>query len=273
MAFPSTRPTVRITRSKSTIQSVDCPELHWWFALPRANEDYAFALYDAETQKLARVVTLKPIRVQGFGQRDIVQIDITDNWLADREKAMFPPRMRLLASLDAEKASFLAVTNLSHEDNVIDTIAEGDPDFESQWGTVCRHLEDNGKFESLNDGAWRTTGKDGLVEGTYDVNIGNNCFKCLRVLDYDEDEPFGGELAEAYVECTSGRTVYYREFTGRFYRQSRIENCEPIPGVDLLELHPHNARLVIDGVIYVHCGCTMRAHDTITLAGLGALNL
>lgn len=272
MTFPSTRPTVRITRSKNTIQSVDCPELQWWFVIPRANEHYAFAQYDSETFALDRVVTLSVTETEDSDQNDVVRIDICNDWISAHEKDIFPPRIRVLASLDAENARFLAVTNLSHEGKVIDEIREGDTYFEEEWGTRGRYLVNNGRFEQQHDGSWRTTGRDGLVEGSYDVSIGEHCFECLRVLDYDDDEPFGGELGEAYIDLESGRTVYYREFSGRFYRQARIRQDESRPGVDILALYPNNVQIVIDGELYVHCGCTMRAHDTITLAGLGALD-
>ncbi|MCY4129559.1 MAG: hypothetical protein OXG15_10030 [Gammaproteobacteria bacterium] len=272
MTFPSTRPVVRITTSKNTIQSVDCPELQWWFVVPRANEQYAYAQYDSETLALDRIVTFSATEVESSDQNEVVQIDICNDWSTAREKEIFSPRMRVLATLDAENAKFLAVANLSHDGRVIDEIREGDPYFEEQWGTRGRHLVNNGRFAQQHDGSWRTTGHDGLGEGTYDVTIGDHCFECLRVLDYDENEPFGGELSEAYIERESGRTVYYRQFNGRFYRQASITQDGSQPGIDILAMYPNNARIVIDGELYVHCGCTMRAHDTITLAGLGGFD-
>ena len=273
LTFPSTRPIVRITRSKNTIRSVDCPELQWWFVVPRLQEDYAYAHYDSETLVLDRVVELFPIKSKESNDRQVVRIDVRDNWFTEKEKHVFAPRMRLLASLDSGSARFLAVTNLSNDGNVIDETTQGDPYFEDQWGTRGRYLENNGKFEQQCDGSWRTTDRDGLGVGTYDVTIGDNRFECLRVFDYDPNSPFGGELGEAYVEGTSGRTVFYREYSGRFLRNATIRRNESLPGVDILELYPNNARIVIDGELYVHCGCTMRGHDTITLAGLGAFNL
>lgn len=270
LTFPSTRPVVRITGSKSTIRVVDCPELQWWFVVPRLNEDYAYALYDCETLELTRVVSLAPTRIESSAGANVVKIEVCDNWLTEREKEVFPPRMCLLASLDSKNARFLSVTNLSLEGDVINTTTQDDANFEEEWGTTGRHLESNGHFEQQHDGSWRTTGSGGLGEGTYDVTIGNNRFECLRIFDFDSDEPFGGELAEAYVERSSGRTVYYREFSGRFYRNSSSRKGEALRGVDLLELYPNSAQIVIDGELYIQCGCTMRPYDAITLAGFGA---
>lgn len=270
LTFPSTRPVVRINRSKNTVQVVDCPELQWWFVVPRPNEDYAYALYDCETLELERVVTFAPTKLESSTCTKLVEIEVCDNWITEREKKMFPPRMRLLASIDSENARFLSVTNLSFAGEVINTTSQDDSDFEEEWGTTGRHFENNGHFEQKHDGSWRTTGNGGLGEGTYDVTIGDNRFECMRIFDFDADEPFGGELAEAYVERSSGRTVYYREFSGRFYRNSSSRKGEAQRGVDLLELYPDSAQIVIDGELYVQCGCTMRPYDAITLAGLGA---
>lgn len=82
----------------------------------------------------------------------------------------------------------------------------------------------------------------------------------------------GGELGEAHIERNGGRTVYYREFSGRYFSRARLSEGETLTRIDILEVHPNNARIVIDGEVHVRCGWTMRGSDTITLAGLGAFD-
>lgn len=268
--FPSTKPTISITSSLETVRSVDCPELQWWFAVPREGEEYAFAFYDADTHALDGVCEMKAVAFERNASLDTVEFEVREKWFTERERRMFSPRMSITASLDSTRAMFLSVTQFSHDGTVMEASDQRNPNFMDDWGTTLgRLLEDNGKFQQTHDGSLQTTDRDGAGAGTYDVTIGRNTFRCLRVLDYDPTEPFGGELGEAYVDARSGRTVYYREFSGRYYRQAGIGTGNRQRGVDILEMYPNNTRIVIDGELYVHCGCTMRGHDVIPLAGLG----
>ena len=132
-----------------------------------------------------------------------------------------------------------------------------DEGFEGDWGKGDkRKLYDDGRYQLQADGSYKITDGKGLGAGVYDVTIGENKFCCLRVLDPDLSASEGGELVEAYVE-RGGRTVFFRRYDGRFYR-----------GTDLVQKYLNNIRIVINGVVYVHCDCTGRAHDTITNTSL-----
>jgi hypothetical protein len=135
-----------------------------------------------------------------------------------------------------------------------------DDGFEDQWGTSAnpsRRLYDDGRYRLPPDGSYETTDRAGLGAGTYDVSIGEETFRCLRVLEPDISEPGGGELTEAYVE-RGGRTVFHRRYDGRSYR-----------GGDLLRQYPDHPRIIIDSNLFVQCDCTGKAHDDITEASLG----
>lgn len=89
--------------------------------------------------------------------------------------------------------------------------------FEANWGTgENRRLYDDGKYQRHPDGSYvRITDRQGLGAGTYDVTIGSEIFRCLRVLDViSSPANEGGELIEAFVE-SGERTVLVRQYLGR----------------------------------------------------------
>ena len=56
--FPLTRPDVTILESSEKIDEIDCPELQWWFAIPRLGEHCLWALYESDTLELTGVVEI-----------------------------------------------------------------------------------------------------------------------------------------------------------------------------------------------------------------------
>lgn len=244
--FPPTRPAVTIVKSSERINAVDCPELQWWFAVPRLGERYVWATYDAETLRLAAVTELTsttPATVQDISCVEIRVKEWTRNdWPAGPEW--------FYAVLDEEHTRWLSVAWMEAGKKVSYTL--GDEGFEGQWGELTqRRIVDDGRYQLQPDGAYRLTDKQGLGAGTYDVTIGERTFTCLRVLDVDISEPHGGELAEVFIE-SGGRTVFFRRYDGQHLR-----------GHDLVKKFPHNRRIVINDTTYVHADCTGWAHDTV----------
>lgn len=244
--FPPMRPAVTIVESSKKIAAVDCPELQWWFAVPRLGERYVWATYDAETLRLAAVTELTsttPATVQDIACVEIRVKEWTHNdWPACPEW--------MYAVLDEEYTRWLSIAWMEEGKKV--SYSLGDEGFEGQWGELTqRRIVDDGRYQLQPDGAYRLTDKQGLGAGTYDVTIGERTFTCLRVLDVDISEPHGGELAEVFIE-SGGRTVFFRRYDGQHLR-----------GHDLVKKFPNNRRIVINDVTYVHADCTGWAHDTV----------
>ena len=57
--FPQERPTIQINRSQRPPFSVDCPELRWWFAVPRSDESVLVATYSPNQWTLTSVMRLE----------------------------------------------------------------------------------------------------------------------------------------------------------------------------------------------------------------------
>lgn len=252
--FPPKRPAVTIKESTDRIYEVDCPELQWWFAVPRLGEHYQWVFYDAVTQELDQAVDMRatgPATVKGI---DCVEIRLEETTRDDDFPVTMDPGY-MYAVLDDDRARWLSVIMTVNGKQVQTTIGEGD--FAEQWGEVGRRkLVDDGRYARQADGSYVTTGRSGLGAGTYDVTIGENTFHCLRVLDREIINSDGGELVEAYMN-QDGRTVYHRRYDSQYFRKG-----------DLASKWPDNHKMVIDDMVWVHHDCTMRAHDIITARAL-----
>lgn len=252
--FPSQRPPVSIKESKDRIYEVDCPELQWWFAVPRLGEHCQWASYDAVTQQLNDVTDMRasgPATVKGI---DCVEIRLEELTRDDDFPVSLDPGY-MYAVLDDDRARWLSVVMTVNGKQAKTTIGEGD--FAEQWGEVGRRrLVDDGRYERQADGAYFTTDRTGLGAGTYDVTIGENTFHCLRVLESVIINADGGELVEAYVN-RDGRTVFHRRYDSQYFR-----------GGDLASKWPDNHKMVIDDMLWVHHDCKGRAHDVIPARAL-----
>ncbi len=252
--FPLTRPDITILKSSEKIDEIDCPELQWWFAIPRLGERCSWASYESDTLELTgvkEIVSTAPAKIRDV---DCVELRLRewssrDDWPTD-----FNPGL-MYALLDEKQARWLSVVKTLDGRRVFET--EGDKWFEENWGgKMSRRIVDDGRYRRQPDGSYKTANGTGIGEGTYDVMIGGNTFCCLRVLDADLSEPNGGELVEAFIE-RGGRTVFFRRYDGRFFRKD-----------DLVVKYPDNRRIVINDTVYVHHDCSGRAHDTITESAL-----
>ncbi len=256
--FPLTRPDVTILESSEKIDEVDCPELRWWFAVPRLGEHCFWAGYESDTLELAGVVEIESTVPATIRDIDCVELRLK-TWLGRDDWTMeFNPGL-MYAALDEQHTQWLSVVKTRDGKRLIEAV--GDKWFEHNWGGMMkRRIVDDGRYQRQPNGSYKITKSTGLGAGTFDVTIGENTFCCLRVFDIlpDISEPNGGELVEAFIE-SSGRTIFFRRYDGQFYR--------PAYG-DLVKKYPDNQRIVINDVVYVHCDCTGRAHDTITSIAL-----
>jgi len=250
--FPLIRPNVEIAESEEPIDGIDHVELRWWFGIPRPGDRKMRASYDADTLELAWVTLMEataPAMVHGI---DCVEVRVSE-WSVELGRKTDSLVFYARIEEDAE-SRWVAVVSEKGDRKVLFTLL--DEHFESQWGASAnpaRKLYDDGRYRARPDGSYETTDGTGLGAGTYNVTIGGETLRCLRVLEADLSEPEGGELNEVYVE-RGGRTVFSRQYGGRFYYK----------GVDLLREYPDHPRITIDGHDYVQRDCTGKAHDDIT---------
>ncbi|MDD9973695.1 MAG: hypothetical protein OXU27_06810 [Candidatus Poribacteria bacterium] len=249
--FPLKRPDVKIVESSDRITEVDCPELQWWFIVPQMGEPHFRAEYDANTLELDVMVEITPTTPATIRGIDCVELQVGE-WLVPRDWPPGDAPDLIYATLDDTYTKWISVVDTIDGETVSSTI--GDESFEEQWGgPLKRRIVDDGRYQLQADRSYKITGGQGFGAGTYDVTIGENTFHCLRVLDVDISDPHGGELAEVFVESSSGRTVFFRRYDGRYLR-----------GHDLVAKYPNNRRIVINDVVYVHSDCSGWAHDQLT---------
>lgn len=256
--FPLTRPEIRVVESSKKIAEIDCLELQWWFAIPRLYDHTMSAFYEIDTLALSSVVDLMAVRAATIHSVDCIEIQVDERPMrADWQMPSCPTRF--YSKIDDDVTGWVGVIQRSADKEVVRTFQ--DQGFAQDWGmNGKRQLYDDGRYQRQSDGSYRIIAGQGLGAGVYDVTIGEQTFCCLRVLDVGPTPSEDGELGEAFV-TQEGRTVLYRQYQGRLWGGA---------AQDRLVLYPNNARLVINGAVYVHCNCTGRAHDVITHTAVGA---
>ena len=256
--FPTTRPSICIAESDKKITRLDLPELQWWPIVPSLGRHAMQATYEADTLELSAVTEMYVSSLARIHDLDCVEIAVREQ--AIREDWDVPGSPQLFyASLDEQETRWLGIVQQIDDRKVLRTFK--DKWFEADWGRGAeRKISDDGRYQPQPDGSYRTTGRQGMGAGTYDVTIGARTFHCLRVWDTLGSPPSERqELAEAFIE-ESGRVVFYRQYRGR----------QMGPGeTDWAIKYPENLKIVIDGCVYVHCNCTGRAHDLITNTAIG----
>ena len=256
--FPLTRPEIQIVESSEKITVIDCLDLQWWFAIPRLGDHTMSAFYEIDTLELSAVkelVAVRPATIHGVA---CVEIQVNE-WPMRADWATASQPAHFYSSVDDTRTGWVGVAQQNDGGEVLRTFR--DKGFDQDWGmNGKRKLYDDGRYQRQVDGSYHITNGQGLGAGVYTVTIGDQTFCCLRVLDIGPTPSEHSELGEAFV-TQEGRTVLYRQYQGRLWGNRAR---------DLVEIYPSNARLVIDGCVYVHCNCTGRAHDVITNTAVGA---
>lgn len=129
-----------------------------------------------------------------------------------------------------------------------------DGNFEANWGGVSRSLEDKGAVESAPDGSLRLRDRAALLNGAgaglFTVGSGAKQPICLRVIECDiEDE-------------VNTLVVSYWTGAGRMVLVQRYKRPSFLQAAKFPVVLDEGARLVVDGLIYLHW------YDTITSFGL-----
>ena len=95
-----------------------------------------------------------------------------------------------------------------------------------------------------------------IAAGMFRVYVGARRFTCLRSIDLELKSSGKGKeslehtiLAETF-HARSGEIVLFRRYNGRLWKTQKKDS--PYAGVPWDERYPENARLTINGAVFVH---------------------
>ena len=239
--FPGRRPEIRITESRAQPFAIDCRELRWWFGLPEIGDCTLWATYDPPEWRLSGVTEMDaqgPAEIHGL---EGVEVEV-NQW--EPETGWQLSTWTMYGRLTEDAVQWLATVRLEGDQLRLYTLM--DEYFDQNWGSASRRIEDRGRFALQEDGSFQQQNQspEALGAGMYSLRIGDRKFTCLRVLDVEEEPAEEGILVEAFL-TRQGRTVLFRRYNGRLWGKSHGR-----PPWD--EALPDHARLVIDGVVFVH---------------------
>lgn len=241
--FPDHKPPVHVAKVPGKCFAVDCPELRWWFGVPKLGDRTTWALYDGPDWRLSSVTRLQT--VGACSVHDIAGTEIrVDEW--DPAGEWRHRVWTMYAHLTQERVGWLAVARRTNNRCSIRTFLDGG--FDTDWGETSRLIEDRGRFSSEGKSVYRQTSMDpeALGCGLYTVTVGAQSFECLRVLDPGHEASEKGILVEAFL-TRHGRTVVFRRYNGRLWGTGPDSTRPPWD-----QQLPTNQQIIIDGVTYVH---------------------
>ena len=243
--FPLRRQKVVITQSDTEPFSVDCPELRWWFIVPKIGERALYADYTAPAWKLSEVHEME---VAGHAiVHDIEGVEIAiHTW--NTEDGWCPSPWQMYGRLTAETAEYLAISQIHDGKRFFYTFL--DKDFDFDWGQITRKLEDRAHFVAQTDGSLKRLhsfdDNEASGAGVFSVSIGERHFTCLRVFELGIPlESHAVHQTVSYV-TEAGRTVLVRHFCHPEKTMLDDQGNQENVVVD------NDLQIVIDGVTFDH---------------------
>ncbi|MDE0299440.1 MAG: hypothetical protein OXN17_12475 [Candidatus Poribacteria bacterium] len=243
--FPRRRPEVVIAPSHTKPFPVDCPELRWWFIVPKIGERALYADYSANAWELSEVNEMEVTAAASVHGMEGVEIAIQtwkthDGWCS--------PPWNMYGRLTRKTAEYLAVSQVHDGKRLLYTHL--DRDFDYDWGIIPRLLEDHGLFTTQTDGSIMRLhcleGDTPSAAGVFSVTIGERHFTCLRVLELGIPlESHDTHQTVSYV-TEAGRTVLVRHFC---HSEKTILNHHGDPEKVVVD---NDLQLVIDEVAFAH---------------------
>jgi len=257
-----------VAPSKAKPFVVDRRELPGYPIIPEVGSRATLGFYDPPEWTLTGVTDLRavhPARIHGV---DGVEIEVRDHeW--DAGAGWTSNAWTMFACLTEQTVGWLGTLRVD-ESGARELYTFLDEGFDDDWGEGARRLKDRGRFIRQKDGSYklrksRRQPPEEVGAGMFRVKIGGRAFTCLRVVYVDTDGDDGasdkGILYESYL-TRGGRTVLGRRYNGRLWGLGRQS---PFDGPPWDERFPDNARIVIDGVTFVHW------YDVLSERALGAV--
>lgn len=243
--FPRRRPEVGIAACDAEPFSVNCPELRWWFIVPKIGQRALYADYTATAWNLSKVHELEVTGRAAVHELEGVEIAI-QTW--DTDDGWCSPAWKMYGRLTKETAEYLAISQIHDGKRLLYTYL--DRDFDYDWGNIPRKLEDRGHFVTQTNGSLKRLQSldDNIASGAgvFSVSIGERRFVCLRVLELGIPlESHASHQTVSYV-TEAGRTVLVRHFC---HPEKRMLDSDGKPEYVIVD---KNLQLVIDGVAFAH---------------------
>jgi len=252
--FPRTRPEITVAPSQAKPFVVESRRMPG-FGVPLEVGAMAWmAWYDPPDWRLTSVTyerVVRPAEVHGL---DGVEIEMLD-W--DAAEPVWQPYYTHFVRLTDEAIQWLASSHVRDGKRILYTLL--DEGFENDWGHLPRRLEDTGRLIANDDGTF-TLGPpagemvhDVFGAGVFRVGVDGQTYTCLRVLDVKTYPAEKGVLErEILSECyytQSDELILFRRYNGRLWA-TRGKSTYAGPPWD--KRLPDNARLVINGAVFVH---------------------
>lgn len=248
--LPELMPEYTITPSEEAPFPVKWEEVMGWFIVPRVGEKLQWAMYEFPEKKRTMRCQLEATgktRIHGIEGVEI-QVREYEPVPSEQVDAQNPVERTLVAQLTDTHCRILAESHTKQGVKEVYTFLDGD-DFLENWGfgpDNCgneTNLAAKGTMRCIGDAfdvdgmAWPLD-----VVGRYTVTIGGKSYDTICVVDvecYDS-----GVASETYLD-ENGRTILWRRFNRddwacHHFRQRWTEKL------------PHNERITINGVPYVH---------------------
>ncbi len=267
-AFPAQMPELCIRPSNEKPFRIDFKEMAWWFIQPEVGDRAAWGLYEPPTEggepwKLSetiRMIARRPAVIHG---RPCVEVDVEEEMI--RANPSRVQTSRVWGLLTDDEVEWIAVESL-RPDGTRELETFLDERFYEDWDSSPRLVEDRGGLRPLGDGAFATQAGAAQINGAgvFDVQIGRRHFTCLRVFEIIKYKQSAerGQVIEAYI-TRAGRTVLYRRYNGNRRGKHDAPPHNMGEAMTWEEELPHAARLVVDGVTFVH------HYDELTAAACG----
>ena len=250
--FPRCRPEIRIDASREAPFRIDLRELAWWFIVPEVGDRVRYGSYGPSKEgeapwRLCGTVSLAASRPAVIHGRPCVEVEVEEHHLAAMAGDHKPTEqknsiVKVWGRLTEDAVEWMAVESLRADGTrVLMTFL--DEGFYDDWDPSPRLIEDRGCLRPLADGSF--------AAGVFDVHIGERCFTCMRVFDLEKEAGERDVMVEAYVTRT-GRTVLFRRYNGNRWAKRDAPPHGWGEEMTWEEDLPHNHRMVIGGVTYVH---------------------
>ena len=256
-AFPTQMPELRIRPCNEKPFRIDFKEMAWWFIQPEVGDRAAWGLYEPPTvggepwklSETVRMIARRPAVIHG---RPCVEVEVEEEMI--RAKPSRVKNSRIWGHLADDEVEWIAVESL-RPDGTRELETFLDERFYEDWDSTPRLVEDRGGLRPLGDGAFATQAGAAQINGAgvFDVQIGTRHFTCLRVFEIIKYKQSAerGHVIEAYI-TQAGRTVLYRRYNGNRRGKHDAPPHNMGEAMTWEEDLPHAARLVVDGVTFVH---------------------
>ncbi len=248
--MPEYLPEYTITPSAKAPFSVKWEELMGWFLVPRLGEKLCWAMYDMPSRRIGETDTLEVIGAAEVHGIEGVEIKVkTANPMeCNSEGGMSKVERTFIAQLTDTHCRYLAESHIRSGVKRCFTFLDGES-FLDNWGfgeNNCGNETNlSPKGDIIRSGDVITSAdKPFLLDivGRYTVEIGGRCYDTVCVMDIETYN--GGVVSEQFLD-KNGRTILWRRFNRDDWAMERY-------GKRWSEQLPGNARLTVNGEVYVH---------------------